>query len=84
MADLLCVKDRYWGNIWTGYRPASFMYKKFTNAQQNHAMYELETLAILETLLKWEDKLLSHKIHVIIDYKVLEFFKTQQMLTAHQ
>ena len=38
---------------------------------------KLETLAILEALLKWEDKLLSYKIHVITDHKALEFLKTQ-------
>ncbi|KAG6858747.1 hypothetical protein C0995_014260 [Termitomyces sp. Mi166 len=53
------------------------MSQKFTTAQQNYAVHELETLAILEALLKWEDKLMGYKIHIITDHKALEFFKTQ-------
>ena len=60
------------------------MSKKFTTAQQNYAVHELEMLAILEALMKWEDKLIGYNIHIITDYKALEFFKTQLMLTAHQ
>jgi hypothetical protein len=44
----------------------------------------LETLAILEALLKWEDKLIGYRIHVITDHKALEFFKTQSNLTSRQ
>ena len=69
---------------WQACRPAVFMSKKFTNAQQNSAVHELETLAILEALLKWQDKLLGYKIYVIMDHKGLEFFKTQQTLTVYQ
>jgi hypothetical protein len=36
----------------------------------------METIAILEALLKWEDKLLGRKLRIVTDYKVLEFFKT--------
>ncbi|KAG6871616.1 hypothetical protein C0993_002981 [Termitomyces sp. T159_Od127] len=54
---------------------------KFTTAQQNYAVHELETLAILEALLKWEDKLMGYKIHIITDHKALEFFKTQFDIT---
>ncbi|KAG6886674.1 hypothetical protein C0995_005989 [Termitomyces sp. Mi166 len=53
------------------------MSRKFTTAQQNYAVHELETLAILEALLKWEDKLMGYNIHIITDHKALEFFKTQ-------
>jgi hypothetical protein len=41
------------------------MSKKFTDAQQNYRVFEHETLAILEALLKWEDKLLGYRIHVV-------------------
>ncbi|KAG6858489.1 hypothetical protein C0995_012194 [Termitomyces sp. Mi166 len=34
-------------------------------------------LTILKALLKWEDKLMGYKIHIITDHKALEFFKTQ-------
>lgn len=39
---------------------------------------------ILEALLKWEDKLMGYKIHIITDYKVLEFFKTHASLSPRQ
>ena len=69
-----------WKNCW----PASFMSKKFTMAQQNYAVHELEMLAILEALLIWEDKLVEYDIHIITDHKALEFFKTQSSLTNCQ
>ena len=46
------------GHTWQKCHPAGFMSKKFTVAQHNYTMHELETLAILEALLKWEDKLI--------------------------
>ena len=36
-----------------------FMSKKFTTAQHHYAIHELETLAILEALIKWKDKLIG-------------------------
>jgi len=60
------------------------MSKKFTTAQQNYAVHELETLAILEALMKWEDKLIEYDIRIITDHKTLEFFKTQITLTVQQ
>ena len=38
---------------WQTCRPAGSMSKKFTDAQQNYTVHELETLAILEALIKW-------------------------------
>ena len=72
------------GPSWTKCRPAGFMSKKFTYAQQHYAVHKLETLAILEALLKWEDKLIGRKVHVITDHKALEFFKTQARLSNRQ
>src|SRR5277367_5873693 len=72
------------GPSWTQCRPAGFMSKKFSSAQYNYAVHELETLAILEALLKWEDKLICLPIHIITDHKALEFFKTQSMLSPRQ
>jgi len=72
------------GSSWTKCRPAGFMSKKFTYAQQHYVVHELETLAILEALLKWEDKLIGRKVHVITDHKALEFFKTQTRLSNRQ
>ena len=53
------------------------MSKKFTAAQHNYHVFEMETIAILEALLKWEDKLIGNKIHIVTDHGALEFFKTQ-------
>jgi len=72
------------GLTWQNCRPAGFMSKKFTMVQQNYTVHELETLAILEALMKWEDKLIGYDICIITDHKALEFFKTQITLMARQ
>jgi hypothetical protein len=72
------------GPTWQTCRPAGFMSKKFTDAQRNYRVFEQETLAILEAFLKWEDKLLGYRIHVVTDHKALEFFKTQLRLSGRQ
>jgi len=72
------------GPTWKDCHPVGFMSKKFTTAQQNYAVHELETLTILEALLKWEDKLIEYKIHIITNHKALEFSKTQSSLTNCQ
>jgi hypothetical protein len=69
------------GKDWTTCRPAGFMSKKFSSAQQHYAVHEMETLAILEAMQKWEDKLIGKKMHVITDHKALEFFKLQSKLS---
>ncbi|SJL05235.1 uncharacterized protein ARMOST_08601 [Armillaria ostoyae] len=70
--------------LWQTCRLAGFISKKFTSAQHNYRVHELETLAILEALMKWEDKLVGYRIHVITDHKALEFFKTQSNLMRRQ
>jgi len=72
------------GPAWDQCRPAGFMSKKFSNAQQHYAVHEQETLAILEALQKWEDKLVGHRFHVITDHKALEFFQAQAQLSNRQ
>ena len=72
------------GPDWRHCRPAGFMSKKFTTAQHAYRVFETETLAILEALLKWEDKLLGRKIQIISDHKALEFFKNQRKLSSRQ
>lgn len=72
------------GPSWDQCRPAGFMSKKFTSAQQHYAVHEMETLAILEALQKWEDKLIGIRFHVITNHKALEFFKTQAQLSNRQ
>ncbi len=69
------------GPTWQTCRPAGFMSNKFTNAQQNYWVFELEMLAMLEALLKWEDKLVGYWIHIVTDHQALEFFKTQAHLS---
>ena len=47
-------------------------------------MHEHETLAVLEALMKWEDKLLGRKFTVVTDHKGLDYFKTQPNLSPRQ
>ena len=72
------------GETWQTCRPAGFMSKKFTATQMNYRVFEMETIAILEALLKWEDKLLGRKLLIVTDHKALEFFKTQRRLNSRQ
>lgn len=72
------------GPEWHTCRPAGFMSKKFTIAQHAYRVFEMETIAILEALLKWEDKLLGYPIKIVTDHKALEFFKTQAHFNPRQ
>jgi hypothetical protein len=72
------------GPSWQQCKPAGFMSKKFTSAQQNYRVFKLETLAILEALIKWENKLVGRHIHIVTDHKALEFFLTQRQLSHQQ
>ena len=60
------------------------MSRKLMDAQHHYQVYKQEMLTILEALLKWEDKLLGYRIHVVTDHKALEFFQMQSQLTARQ
>ena len=72
------------GASWDTCQPAGFLSKKFTSAQHNYHMHKHETLAVLEALMKWEDKLLGRKFTVVTDHKDLEYFKTQPNLSPRQ
>ena len=72
------------GETWKTCRPTGFISKKFSSAQMNYQVFEMVTIAILEALLKWEDKLLGRKITVVTDHKALEFFKMQRHLNSQQ
>jgi hypothetical protein len=63
------------GKTWKDCQPAGFMSKKFTNAQRSYFTYEHETLAVLEALLKWEDKLVGREFTIITDHEALKFFR---------
>jgi len=60
------------------------MSKKLTDAQHNYQTFERETLAILEALLKWEDKLLRFPFKIVTDHKALKYLSTQQKLSSQQ
>ena len=72
------------GESWDTCRPTGFLSNKFMSAQHNYHMYKHETLAVLEALMKWEDKLLGRKFTVVTDHKGLEYFKTQPNLLLRQ
>ena len=72
------------GASWDTCRPAGFLSKKFTSAQHNCHTHEHETLAVLEALMKWEDKLLGRMFTVVTNHKGLEYFKTQPTLSLRQ
>ncbi|KIK15843.1 hypothetical protein PISMIDRAFT_16230 [Pisolithus microcarpus 441] len=72
------------GPTWQGCQLAGFMSKKLTDAQHNYRTFKRETLAILEVLLKWEDKLLGFHFKVIMDHEALQFLRMQQCLSSHQ
>ena len=72
------------GNSWEQCHPARFLSKKFSNVQHNYRTHEHETIAVLEVLMKWEDKLLGRKFTLVTDHKGLEYFKTQLVLSPQQ
>src|SRR5215470_14011201 len=76
----------YYGqsNDWKTCRPAGFLSKKFTSAQRNYRTHEHETIAILEGLSKWEDKLLGLRFTLVTDNEGLSYLNTQPKLTGRQ
>ena len=72
------------GPDWQSCRPAGFLSKKFSSAQQNYHTHEHETIVILKALIKWEDKLLGRKFVIVTDHKRLEYFETQPHLSSRQ
>jgi hypothetical protein len=72
------------GLTWQTCQPAGFMSRKFTDMQRHYRVFEQETIVILEVLLKWEDKLIGYRIHVVTNHQALEFFKTQDQLSSCQ
>ena len=70
------------GKEWKTCQPAGFMSKKFMNAQRSYFTYEHETLAVLEALLKWEDKLVGRAFTIVTDHEALKFFKQKDHQAA--
>ena len=72
------------GEDWRTCRPAGFLSKKFSPAQRNYRTHEQETIAILEALSKWEDKLLGIEFTLVTDNEGLKYLDTQPKLTSRQ
>src|ERR1700677_4342213 len=64
------------GTDWETCRPARFMSKKFTAAQQSYRTFEHEALGVIEALMKWEDKLVGRQFIIVTDHEALETIKT--------
>ncbi len=69
------------GPEWQTCRPAGFMSKKFTSAQTNYFTFEVEALAIIEALMKWEDKLIGIPFTIVTDHKALSFLRDKKKLS---
>jgi hypothetical protein len=72
------------GSNWKTCRPAGFMSKKLSDAQQNYRTFEHKTLTIIEALLKWEDKLLGFRFTIITNHEALGNLNTQRKLSSRQ
>lgn len=57
------------------------MSRKLTDAQRSYTTLEAELLAIIESLLKWEDRLLGRRIRIVTDHEALKWLKTQSKLS---
>ena len=70
------------GESWDTCRPAGFLSKKFMSTQHNYHTHKHESLAVLEALMKWEDKLLGRKFTVVTDHKGIEYFKNDNTIAS--
>ena len=52
------------------------MSKKFTAAQRSYRTFEHEALAVIEALMKWEDKLVGQQFMIVTDHEALETMTT--------
>lgn len=66
------------GPSWETCRPAGFMSKKFTTAQFSYFTFEQEALAVVEALMKWEEKLIGRRFTIVTDHKSLSFMKERR------
>jgi len=67
-------------------RPVAFFSRKLAPAKLNYKIYDKELLAIIRYFKQWRPKLkgLLFLIHVLIDYKNLQYFITIKQLTQRQ
>ncbi|KAL1937189.1 hypothetical protein VTO73DRAFT_14488 [Trametes versicolor] len=68
------------GPTWETCRPAGFMSKKFTSAQFSYFTFEQEALAVVEALLKWEEKLIGRRFTIVTDHRSLSFMKEKRKI----
>jgi hypothetical protein len=64
------------GLDWQTCRPSGFMSKKFTVAQRSYRTFEHEAPAVIEALMKWEDKLVGRQFIIVTDHESLKMIKT--------
>ena len=67
------------GPTWKTCKPAGFFSKKLTNAQRNYFTFEKETLAALEALVTWRDRLIGYPITMVTDHQAILFFENHSM-----
>lgn len=72
------------GKTWDTCQPAAFHSRRFTAAQRNYRTHEQELLAIVEALMKFEDKLIGYPINIVTDHQSLQHFPTQTKLSPRQ
>ena len=67
-------------------RPVAFFFTKMAPAELNYEIYNKELLAIICVFEEWRPKLqgLKFPMQVITDYKNLEYFMTNKLLTPRQ
>jgi len=76
---VLSQKDRHGQE-----RPVGFLSRKLTPAEQNYAVHEKETLAIIYALTKFRHYLLGTFVKIITDHASLKFLSTQPNLSQRQ
>ena len=63
------------GPEWQTCQPAGFMSKKFTAAQRSYRTFEHKALAVIEALMKWEDKPIGRQFMIVMDHEALKTIK---------
>jgi hypothetical protein len=72
------------GSDWQTCRPAGFMSRKFSTAQSSYFTLEQETLAVLEALKSWEDKLMGRHFTIVTDHEALQYLLTKKSLSRRE
>src|SRR6202048_1493023 len=67
-----------------GLQPCAFLSRKMNDHERNYAVHEQELLAIVHALREWRHYLLGNRITIITDHRSLQYFSTQDKLSARQ